>query len=85
MLSMVLTAGMLVGAAIGAVHAVGVYSARLATLSDGRARPDGRARLVAVYSAAWTFFLWTLFGSYLLVLWAVSVPIWLGSKALKAV
>ena len=57
----VLWAGAAVGAVLGLLHAIYVY--RLVAV-------DGPVR--AGYYALWTFGLWLLFGTYVLVLWVIS-------------
>ena len=55
-----LWAGTAVGAIFGTLHAIYVYR-----LVDGHVR--------AGYHALWTLALWLLFGTYMLVLWVISV------------
>ncbi len=57
-----LWAGTAVGAIFGTLHAIYVY--RLVAV-------DGHVR--AGYYALWTLALWLLFGTYMLVLWIISV------------
>lgn len=62
----VLWVGTAVGAVLGLLHAGYVYR--------NLAMPDGSvARVRAGYYALFTFFLWLLFGTYVLVLWVVAV------------
>ena len=58
----ILWAGTTVGAIFGTLHAIYVY--RLVA-ADGHVR--------AGYYALWTLALWLLFGTYMLVLWVISV------------
>jgi hypothetical protein len=58
----VLWAGTVVGAVFGMLHAVYVY--RLVAV-------DGHIR--AGYYALWTLGLWLVFGTYVLVMWVISV------------
>ena len=58
----VIWAGTVVGAVLGLLHAGYVY--RLVAV-------DGHLR--AGYYAVWTLALWLLFGTYVLVLWVISV------------
>lgn len=75
-MSTLLLAGTAVGAVLGIVHAWGVYRGLVRDLSVGSHRHPMRVRARAWYSALWTAALWTAFGSYVLVLWLLSVPIW---------
>lgn len=61
-----LWAGTVVGAVLGLLHAGYVY--RVVSAAGGT---DAQAR--GGYYALWTFFLWLLFGSYVLVLWLISL------------
>ena len=69
----VLWTGMALGIVIGLLHAVHTYRQRLADAAAMLARHPAKVRALAVYHGVWTFALWTLFGSYVLVLWVVSV------------
>lgn len=62
----VLWAGTVVGAVLGLLHAGYVY--RAIAISGGIA-----ARPRAGYYALFTFALWLFFGTYVLVLWVISV------------
>lgn len=64
----ILWAGSALGAVIGLAHAIYLYRRRFAG-------PDTNGS-AALYRGLWTFLLWTLFGSYLLVLWAVAVVVY---------
>lgn len=79
-MSTLLTIGTLVGLVLGTVHAFGVYARRV---RETKMRPAGNAeaRLRGLYAALWTVALWTAFGTYVLVLWLISVPFWIGSHA----
>lgn len=83
-MSILLTVGTSVGFALGVIHGRGVFGRRMA--EAGASAPDGASarRLRAAYAALWTVALWTLFGSYVLLLWIVSVPLWVGSRARRA-
>ncbi len=61
-MTMMLGAGTAVGAIFGTLHAIYVY--RLVA-ADSHVR--------AIYYALWTLALWLLFGTYMLVLWVISV------------
>lgn len=75
-MSTLLLFGTAVGAVLGVFHAWGVYAQRLREVTARGARPSAGLRLRAAYSATWTGLLWTAFGSYVLLLWLVAVPIW---------
>ena len=62
----VLWAGAIVGAVLGLLHAGYVY--RVVAVPGGTA-----AHARAGYYALWTFLLWLLFGTYVLLLWVVSL------------
>ena len=62
----VLWAGTAVGTLFGLLHAGYVY--RVVSAPGG-----STAHLRASYYALWTVVLWLLFGTYLLVLWIISV------------
>lgn len=70
----VLWTGTVVGALLGFFHAIYVY--RMVAVEAGAA---GHAR--AGYYALWTLGLWTLFGSYVLVLWLISVVVYAIARA----
>lgn len=79
-MSTLLIIGTVTGAALGLVHGCGVYAERLRRVSAVGQSPGPGLRLAALYPAAWTAFLWTAFGSYVLILWLLSLPIWLGHR-----
>lgn len=62
----VLLVGTFVGAALGLIHAGYVY--RVVSMPGG-----ATAHARAGYYALWTLALWILLGTYVLVLWVVSV------------
>jgi hypothetical protein len=68
----VVWAGTIVGAFLGCLHAIYVYRVVAA-------EPAGHGR--AGYHALWTFALWTVFGSYALALWLISVIAYAVAKA----
>lgn len=76
--------GSSLGLLIGLVHARGVYVQRVRDAGPRARISAGRARFDAGYGAFWTVVLWTLFGTYVLVLWLISIPLWLGARALGA-
>lgn len=72
-------AGICVGAVFGLLHAAYVFRVICA---DGTA--DGLGTVGrALYYAIWTFVLWTLLGTYVLVLWIVGLILWLPFKAVR--
>ncbi|MDX1646378.1 MAG: hypothetical protein R3304_04460 [Longimicrobiales bacterium] len=83
-MSIVLAIGTAVGFVFGVVHAWGVYRQRLREAAGVGVSITPGLRLRSAYSALWTVGLWTLFGSYVLVLWLVSVPLWLGSRVARS-
>lgn len=82
MLSTVLLIGTALGAGLGVLHAGGIYRDRLNSITR-RGGASTSARIQATYAAVWSFVLWTAFGSYVLIIWLVSLPIWVGSRALR--
>ena len=79
MMASLLMTGMVVGALLGAFHAVYIYRL-LATEPPAGATP-GHAR--AVYYALWTFGLWVIFGSYVLILWLIGAIFYAVFKAFR--
>ena len=71
--------GSLVGALLGIAHAAYVF--RIVANSAPLNTPQNYLR--AVYYAIWTFGLWVLFGTYILVLWGISVLFYLIFKAFR--
>jgi len=63
-MSILLWTGTILGAAIGLAHAV--YLWRTTRQGTGGAG-------VALYRGVWALALWTLFGTYVLVLWIIGV------------
>jgi hypothetical protein len=82
-MSTLLITGSIVGAVLGIFHALGVYARRIG-VGEIRPRVTPTTRLRAGYAALWTAVLWTAFGSYVLILWLVSVPIWIGHRVATA-
>ncbi len=76
--------GSFIGLLLGLVHAQGVYAQRVRDAGPSARTSPVRVRLDAAYRASWTTALWTLFGTYVLVLWLLSVPLWIGARALGA-
>ena len=81
----VLQMGAIVGAVIGLFHAVYIYRRRASDFPDALAARPVATRAGALYYALWTFALWVLFGSYVFVLWVVSVVVYGVYLAVKAV
>ena len=64
----VTTTGSLLGAIFGLAHAIYVFRV-VARTPPG---PAAGVLLPASYAAAWTFLLWILFGTYLMLLWLLA-------------
>jgi hypothetical protein len=79
-MSTLLIIGSITGSVVGAFHAWGVYTHRIREAGTRGSGPSPAVRLGAAYSAIWTFVLWAVFGTYVLVLWLVSIPIWVGHR-----
>lgn len=75
----VLWVGTSLGAVLGTCHAVYVYRL-VAAEAPAEAAPS---RIRACYYALWTFGLWVLFGSYVLVLWGTGVVFYTVFKAFR--
>ena len=63
-MSLLLWVGTILGAGVGVAHAVYLWRASL---------QESESRSMAIYRGAWAIGLWTLFGTYVLVLWIVGV------------
>lgn len=63
-MSLLLWVGTISGAAIGLAHAIYLWRV------SGR---EAEGRSTAIYRGVWAVGLWTLFGTYVLVLWIVGV------------
>jgi len=66
--------GSLLGVVIGVLHAVYLYRQHVARTPVDQAG--------AVYRGLWALGLWTLFGSYVLVLWIIGVIAYSVSKVM---
>ncbi len=77
--------GSALGALVGFFHAWRIYAGQLETGLAMGCDAAARVRLRALYSALWTWALWTLFGSYLFALWLLSLVIFVPFRALKPV
>ena len=62
--------GSLLGLAIGSLHAIHLYRRRVV---DARESATGSvtAHLEGAYYGLWALALWVIFGTYVLVLWAI--------------
>ena len=76
---MVLWAGSVVGVLLGLAHAAYVYRVIANETPAGTAPNHTRG----LYFALWTFGLWIIFGSYVLVLWLAGVVLYLIFKAFR--
>ncbi len=79
MTASLLMTGTLVGALLGGFHAVYVY--RLLATDTPAGATSGPAH--AVYYALWTFGLWVIFGSYVLILWLIGAIFYVVFKAFR--
>ncbi len=71
--------GSVIGVLLGLVHAMYVFN-----VVAGRGVPSGsRNYLRGNYFAFWTFLLWILFGTYILVLWIIGMFFYLVFKAYR--
>ena len=75
----ILWAGTVAGVLFGLAHAVYVYRLIAAGTAESVAPSRGRA----AYYALWTFGLWVLFGSYVLVLWLIGAVLYAVFKAFR--
>ncbi len=73
-MSVLLWIGSLLGVVIGALHAVYLYRQHVARTPADQAGE--------VYFGLWALGLWTLFGSYVLVLWIIGVVAYAVSKVI---
>ncbi len=72
-------AGSVLGVLLGLAHATYVFNIVANGVSPGGS-PNYKS---AVYFAIWTFGLWVLLGTYVLVLWVVGVVLYLVFKAFR--
>jgi hypothetical protein len=79
-MSTLMIVGSTVGAILGIVHAWGVYVQRIRDAKLRGVAPGVGGRLEAAYRALWTATLWTVFGTYVLVLWLISLPFWVAHR-----
>lgn len=66
----------ILGALLGAVHAGYVYVQRLEEPCDDLSAGRWALHLRAGYFALWTLLLWLVLGSYVVALWALSLPLY---------
>jgi len=64
--------GVLIGAILGLAHSAYLYRC-MTIVRQGRLPNVGRRRARAFYYAVVTFLLWVLFGTYVLILWALAL------------
>ena len=76
---MIAWAGSVIGVLLGLTQAVYVYRVITNGTPAGAAPSPARG----FYFALWTFGLWILFGSYVLVLWLAGVVLYLIFKAFR--
>ena len=63
-MSLLLWVGTILGAAVGLAHAIYLWRVSM---------QEANSRNTAIYRGVWAIGLWTLFGTYVLVLWIVGV------------
>ncbi len=61
------------GAIIGLVHACYLYRSFVRQAANALGEYSALTRAKAIYYGLWTIFLWIVFGSYVLILWILSV------------
>ncbi len=66
------------GALLGSIHAGAVFARHRRRARGRRQGVPYVVNATAAYFAAWTFMLWIIFGSYVLVLWIVTGVIYAG-------
>jgi len=76
---MVTWIGLALGALLGIAHATYVYRITANEFTDG----TGPHYVRGFYYALWTIVLWILCGSYVLVLWLVSIALYGAFKAFR--
>ena len=72
----ILSIGFVIGALLGLLHAAYVYRVVTSTAPASVGPQRG------FYYAMWTFVLWALFGSYVMILWCLSVVLFSASRLL---
>jgi hypothetical protein len=68
--------GILLGALFGLAHAAYVFGV---VATSGGTKPANPQKS-ALYAAVWTFLLWLLFGTYLLLFWLLGGLLYLASR-----
>lgn len=79
----ILWMGTLVGVVLGCAHGVYIYRTMATDNVAAAEGGSGGIRLRAAYYAFWTFLLWVLFGTYVFVLWAISMIAYAARNLLK--
>lgn len=69
----------MVGALLGVAHAAYVYR----VVANGVPAGTTPNQAGGIYYAVWTLLLWTLFGSYVVILWLAGVALYLVFKAFR--
>jgi hypothetical protein len=82
-MNIALLIGTSVGAVIGLLHAWQVYRKQVGEFPNAVVERPIATRGYAAYSALWTLFLWTVFGSYVFFLWAISVIVYSIYKGIR--
>lgn len=72
-------AGSVVGVLLGLAHAAYVYR----VVANGMSLDAEPNHARGIYFAIWTFLLWILFGSYVLILWLAGVLFYVIFKAFR--
>lgn len=75
--------GSSVGAVIGFLHACYLYRYQVGDRPKALLDSPVATRVGAAYHALWTFFLWVVFGPYVLFLWLLSVIAYAIYKAIR--
>ena len=70
--------GIAFGALLGSIHAGAVFARHRHHARASRQAVPYAVNANAAYFAAWTFMLWVIFGSYVLVLWIMTSFIYAG-------
>ena len=76
---MIIWAGSVVGVLLGLAHAAYIYR----VVAHEFPVDDEPNHVRGIYFALWTFGLWALFGSYVLILWLVGVSFYTIFKAFR--
>lgn len=76
---MLVTTGSIVGLIFGLAHAFYVFR----VVTGGGSSTQGADYGRGIYYALWTFVLWILFGTYVLVLWIAGAVVFVLSKVFR--